>query len=295
MLNAFKTKIMLNVLFYNNLMVELEMIVSKLNKITLNNKTSTYQSQVSVAEHQVTLIRSFNTFLVHDTSTGGCEVGSAAPLRSVNIVGEGEKGVRGTSDTSQLLHVLFPFLLSQRLGHSLEQALPLSTLTTLGFKRLASDEQIDGIGLVGSLGAFLEGQLEDTRVVSKPPVVSLVTSETSAVDTRLLAGTETDDGTIKSVTNGVRLGVLESKGSDDEIGDGRLGEILVGGDNIFKEGLVNLAVVSLLLEGNAVDLSGFDLGGNVGGVHLEDTVLATLLLAEDLKSLRLVARRDDTV
>lgn len=41
MLNAFKTRIMLNVLFYNNLMVELEMFVSKLNKTTLNNKLLT--------------------------------------------------------------------------------------------------------------------------------------------------------------------------------------------------------------------------------------------------------------
>ena len=171
----------------------------------------------------------------------------------------------------------------------------MSTLTTLSFKRLAGDEQVDGIGLVGSLGTFLEGQLEDTGVVSKPPVVSLVTSETSTVDTRLLAGAETDDGTVKSVTDRVRLGVFEGKCSDDEIGDGRLGKILVGGDNISKERLVNLAVIPLLLEGNAIDLSGFDLGGNVVGVHLEDAVLATLLLAEDLKSFRLVAGCDDTV
>lgn len=248
-----------------------------------------------MAEHQVTLIRSFNTLLVHNTSTGGREVGSTTPLRSVNIVGEGEEGVGSTSDTSQLLHVLFPFFFGQRLGHGLEQALPLSTLTTLGLKRLTGDEQVNGIGLVGSLSTFLEGQREDTRVVSKPPVVSLVTSETSAVDTRLLAGTKTDDGAVESITDRVGLGVLESEGSDDEVSDSRLGEILVGGDNVLKEGLVNLAVVSLLLEGNAVDLSGLDLGGNVVGVHLEDTILATLLLAEDLKSLGLVARGDDTV
>lgn len=213
----------------------------------------------------------------------------------MNIVGEGKEGVGSTSDTSQLFHVLFPFLLGQRLGHGLEQALPLNALTTLGLKRLTGDEQVNGIGLVGSLGTFLEGQSEDTRVVSKPPVVNLVTSETSAVDTRLLAGTKTNDGTVESVTDRVGLGVLEREGSDDEVSDSRLGEILVGGGNVLKEGLVNLAVVSLLLEGNAVDLPGLDLGGNVVGVHLEDTILATLLLAEDLKSLGLVARSDDTV
>lgn len=38
MLNVFKIRIMLNVFFYNYLMVELEMFVSKLNKMILNNK-----------------------------------------------------------------------------------------------------------------------------------------------------------------------------------------------------------------------------------------------------------------
>lgn len=248
-----------------------------------------------MAEHQVTLIRSFNTLLVHDTSARGREVGGTTPLCSVNIVGEGEEGVGSTSDTSQLLHVLFPFFLCQRLGHGLEQPLPLRTLTALGLERLTSDEQVNGIGLVGSLGTFLKGQREDTRMVSKPPIVSLVTRETSAVDTRLLACTKTDDGTVESVTDRVGLGVLESEGSDDEVGDSRLGKILVGGDNLPKEGLVNLTVISLLLEGNAVDLPGLHLGGAVAGIHLEDTILATLLLAEDLKSLGLVARSDDTV
>jgi hypothetical protein len=50
-----------------------------------------------------------------------------------------------------------------------------------------------------------------------------------------------------------------------------------------------------LLERDTVNLTGLDLGGNIVGIHLQDAVLATLLLLKDLKSLGLVAGSNDTV
>lgn len=62
-------------------------------------------------------------------------------------------------------------------------------------------------------------------MVSEPPVVGLVSGQTGTVDTRLLTGTKTDDGSVESVAYRVGLGVLEGKRGDNEISDGLLGQL----------------------------------------------------------------------
>jgi len=60
-------------------------------------------------------------------------------------------------------------------------------------------------------------------VVTQPPVVGFVTCESGTVDSGLLACTKTNDGTVQSVADRVGLRVLESEGSDDQIGNGGFG------------------------------------------------------------------------
>lgn len=130
-----------------------------------------------------------------------------------------------------------------------------------------------------------------------PPVVGLVTSQAGAVDTGLLAGTEADDLAVDGVADRVALSVLEGDGGDGEIAGGVLGEGtgVLGGDD-GAEGLGgDLGVVAVLLKGDAVDGAGLDGAGGVLGVDLEDEVLASLLLLENLQSGVLVAGGDDTV
>ena len=57
----------------------------------------------------------------------------------------------------------------------------------------ASDILINGVGDLRSLHAGFEFHGEHARVVPEPPVVCLVTSQTSAVDPGLLAGSNTYD------------------------------------------------------------------------------------------------------
>lgn len=71
--------------------------------------------------------------------------------------------------------------------------------------------------------------------------------------------------------------------------------LFVGGDDVLEQGLVDLAIVPLLLERDSVNLTGLGLGGDIVGVHLQDAVLASLLLLENLQSLGLVTGSDDTV
>lgn len=88
------------------------------------------------------------------------------------------------------------------------------------FQDFAGDEEVDGVGFFGTFDAFFEGEGEDARVVAEPPVVGFGAGETGAVDTGLLTCTETDDGAVEGVGDGVRLSVFEGKGGDNEVGDG---------------------------------------------------------------------------
>lgn len=116
------------------------------------------------------------------------------------------------------------FFLFGQLDRSLvEKTFPLSPLSSLCGKCCSGDEQVDGIGFVCSLCTLFEGEREDSGVVTQPPVVGFVTCQSGTVNSGLLACTETNDGTVQSVADGVGLSVLESEGSDDQVGDGGLG------------------------------------------------------------------------
>jgi len=52
----------------------------------------------------------------------------------------------------------------------------------------AGAEEVDGVGFGGAFSAFFEGEGESAVVEAEPPVIGLVTSEASAVDAGLLAG-----------------------------------------------------------------------------------------------------------
>lgn len=130
-----------------------------------------------------------------------------------------------------------------------------------------------------------------------PPVVGLVTGKTGAVDTALLAGTETDDLAVESVADRVGLGVLQGDGGNGQVTESSLGQGgVLGGDDVV-EGLAggDDDVVAVLGELNTVQSAGLLGSGVVVLIHLEDKVLATLLLGEDLQSLGLVASGNDTV
>jgi len=100
---------------------------------------------------------------------------------------------------------------------------------------------VDGVGHLCSLHTAAKLHVKDTWVVSQPPVISLVTRQPCAVDTRLLTSTNTnnlrdmDDGrvirkpdalirlsarsylSIFSIADRVGLSVLDSDGGHCEV------------------------------------------------------------------------------
>lgn len=52
-------------------------------------------------------------------------------------------------------------------------------------------------------------------MVTQPPQIGFVPRKARAVNTRLLAGAEADEGTVQGVGDAVGLGVFEREGGDD--------------------------------------------------------------------------------
>lgn len=205
------------------------------------------------------------------------------------------EGITGHSNVGQLAGPLLALSLSESGGHLLEDSLKLLTLVTrLG--QLTTDQQVDGVALVGTLGALLPLQAEDLGVETEPPVVSLVAGKTSAVDTGLLASTQTNHLTVLGVAHRVALSVLEGDGCDREVTSSGLGQSeVLGGDGPAERAGSDLDVVAVLLQSHTVDGPRLDIVGDVVGVDLQDEVLAALLLLQDLQSSILETRGDDTV
>ena len=149
------------------------------------------EAEIRVRKHNLVLVCGLDAFRIHDTSTRCREIANTATLRPVDVVWEWEERIAAARHAIELRQPIVPLLLAERLGYALEQRLPRCALATN--KDFSTDEQVDCVGLVRALGAFLEGQREDARVVAKPPEVGFTAGKTGAVNTRLLSRAKTDD------------------------------------------------------------------------------------------------------
>ena len=132
-------------------------------------------------------------------------------------------------------------------------------------------------------------------MLAKIPVIGLVSGQSGAVNAGLLPCADTYRLAVLHIADGVRLGILESYERDDEILDGRLGQLLLFGHDVFEHSGIDPEIVSALLEGDAEHLLALDGLGPVGEVDVHDVVVALLLGLEDLQGLGLVAGGDDAV
>ena len=55
-------------------------------------------------------------------------------------------------------------------------------------------------------------------MVAEPPEIGFPASETGAMDARLLACPDADDGPVECVCDAVGLRIFQSEGGDDEVG-----------------------------------------------------------------------------
>ena len=97
----------------------------------------------------------------------------------------------------------------------------------------------------------------------------------------LLAGTDTDDLTILSIGNRIGLRILQGNHRNLQITDCICRQIMVLGDDICEQRVIDLYIVSALLESNAEDLLAFHWIWNIVRINLNNVVHALLLFLQD--------------
>ena len=140
-----------------------------------------------------------------------------------------------------------------------------------------------------------EGQVQHLRRLSQPPVVRLRARQTGAVDSGLLPGPDSDRLPVLDVANRVGLRILQSDQGDLDIPDRLRCQLLILCHNIREKCIINDQVLSALLEGHPEHLLVFDGCRLVGGIDLNDNIVALLLSLQDLQRLLRISRRDDAV
>lgn len=142
-----------------------------------------------------------NSLVLDGTERSGDVAGTGAD-GAVDIVGEGEESIRGQGDAGVFGEPLLTFFGRKRFWEFSKLGLVFFLFGAAGGD-LVADVEVNCVALVGTLSAFSPLESEDAGMLAEPPVVGLVASETSAVDARLLAGTETNDHTALCVADRV--------------------------------------------------------------------------------------------
>ena len=115
------------------------------------------------------------------------------------------------------------------------------------------------------------------------------------MDTGLLPCADADGLAAFYVADGVGLGVFQGDQCDLHVDQRRLRYLFVHRDDIGEQIPVHVQLVTALFEGDAVDLLALYRGRDVGGVDLDDIVIAALLGLQKGQGLLGVARGDAAV
>ena len=123
-------------------------------------------------------------------------------------------------------------------------------------------------------------------MLAQPPDISLVASQTGTVDTALLSCTNTDSLSVLHVAYRVTLCVLQGDEGDNQVALSLWRECLVLGRHILEKCIVvELDLVTSLLEGDAEYLLTLNRLRHIGRINLDDVVGALTLVLQDLDSL----------
>ena len=212
---------------------------------------------------------------------------------ALNIVAEGEERVGADRHARLRGDPRLLFLHAQNLGLYLEDGLP--DAVSQNVLVLIREIDVDGIVTVGTAGIVQKLQAQYLGMLAQIPVVRLLAGKTCAVDTALLARAHADSLAVFDVADGVGLGVFERDERDDHVDLCLLGKLVILGDDVRKQRLVDLKIVPALLEGDAEHIFVFLRCGNVFRIDLNDVIAALFLCSEDLKRFIGIARGDDAV
>ena len=140
--------------------------------------------------------------VVTDRAASLCNELYTALVGTLDVVAEGEEGVRAQRHLGVLSYPLLLLSHGQHLRLLGEELLP-STVAQHVVVLVLRDVDIDGVVAVSTTDALLEGQCHHFRVLAQPPDVGLVTSQTGTVDAALLTSTDTDGLSVLHVANAV--------------------------------------------------------------------------------------------
>lgn len=243
--------------------------------------------------HVVLVAGSDNTVVTYATAGLGY-IFHAALFGTLDIVAEGEEGVRTEGHAAMACNPFFLFFATERFGTFGEELLPnaFGEHVVVVFR----DIDINRIIAIRTAYAFHPGEIHYFRMLAQPPDIRFVAGETGAVDAALLSGTDTDSLAVLGVAYGVALRIFKRNECNFQVALRFFGERLVNGRNIFKEAIVGeVDFVSSLFESNSINLLALNSGGAVVRVHFKDDVRSFTLGTENLQSFFGIVRSDYAV
>ena len=160
---------------------------------------------------------------------------------------------------------------------------------------LVGDIDVDGVVPVRAADAVHKLEAQYLGMLAQPPGIRLASGQPGAVDAALLACAHADGHPVLHIAHRVGLGVLQGDEGEQHVVLGGLGQLLIGGDDVFQHGLADGQIVVALLKDNAEDAPALHRGGGVAGVDLHHVVAALALGLQNLQRLLGVVRGDDAV
>jgi len=161
---------------------------------------------------------------------------------------------------------------------------------------LFAEVDVDGVVAVSTADARFERKVENLRALAQPPLIGFVTGKTCAVDAALLTGSDADSLSVLDIADAVALCIFQCDEGNLQVADSLRSEVLVLGRNLLEEfRVVEIAVVTALLKGDAEDLLVLDRLGYIVRVDLDDAVSTLALSLEDFQGFGCIVGCDDAV
>ena len=240
-------------------------------------------------------VASHDDMIVADAATSLGDELHATLMGTLDIVAEGEEGIRAEGYLRVLGYPGFLLFHRQHLWLRLEELLP-GTVAKHVVVFVLRDIHVDGVVAVGTANTIHEGQVHYFWMLTEPPDVGLVTSQTSTMDAALLTCADADCLTVFHVADGVRLCIFQRDEGNDQVAFGLRGKGLVLRRNVLEEGIVvKLDFVASLLEGNAEDLLALNGLRLIVRIDLDHVIGTLALVLQDLDGLRGIVWGNHTI
>ena len=233
------------------------------------------QAHTSEGHYDTILIAGLNHMVISNGAAGLRDVFNTGLACALNIVTEGEECIGTNRNTGHSCNPSLLFFSSQHFRLNLKGLLPYALSQNIFI--FVGDVNVDGVVAVGTTDVINELETQHFGMLTEHPVISLAACQTGAVNTALLAGTNTDGLATLDVAHRVGLGILQGDQGQQQVVLCFLGQILVFGDDILQQFFVNFEVVVTLLEVDAVNAANLNGGGLIIGVNLHH-IIATLFL-----------------